>query len=294
MSSMRSRGGAAGARRPRVGVRPVYEDFKPMSEWKHEKGVDSLLYHLPGFVKEQIRIIAESKGILRVHGERLVEGNKWSRFQEEVVVPEGCNLSEIRAKFEDGTLRIIMPNKNLKVENNQHTVEKEVNKIRDPPASSATPSSFMHQKPQEPKVNLPSTPTLPNNNAEKSPITANVPQHLGPLNNVSEPQHKELHDATNIDSKKVTHEEISTNLNKNNEINKQKYKMNDGVGDRKKDNIVDKINESQGFSNLKNLAKGHIPRRLDEDRQLLMNMGAAILVIMALGASITYSLGLGD
>ncbi|KAH9610800.1 hypothetical protein KSS87_023691 [Heliosperma pusillum] len=297
MSSMRSRGAAAAARRPKVGVRSVFEDFKPMSEWKHEKGVDALLYHLPGFAKEQIRIIAESKGVLRVHGERLVEGNRWSRFQEEVVVPEGCNLSEIRAKFEDGTLRIIMPIKTPKIESNQHTVEQEVNKIRDPVPPSATPSTIMHQTPQQLNDDLPSTFTLPNN-TEKTPKTSHEPQHLDPLKGASEPQPKKLHDATtNIDSNKVTHEGISTNLNKNNEIirnARDKHKMDDDVGNQERNNIVNKINESQGFSKLKNLTKGHIPRRLDEDRQLLINMGAAILVIMALGASITYSLGFGD
>ena len=46
--SMRSRGGVAGGSRSRRGVRPVYEDFKPMSEWKHEDGNDILLYQLPG------------------------------------------------------------------------------------------------------------------------------------------------------------------------------------------------------------------------------------------------------
>ncbi|GAB4855205.1 hypothetical protein Ancab_023831 [Ancistrocladus abbreviatus] len=106
-------GGVPGGTRPRApgGTRPVYEDFKPMPEWQHEEGADVLLLHLPGFMKEQLRILADSRGILRIRGERLVAGNKRSRFQEEIQVPEDCTINEIRAKFERGILRVTMPKK---------------------------------------------------------------------------------------------------------------------------------------------------------------------------------------
>lgn len=31
-----------------VTVRPVYEDFKPVTEWKREEGSDTYLVYLPG------------------------------------------------------------------------------------------------------------------------------------------------------------------------------------------------------------------------------------------------------
>ncbi|GAB4836201.1 hypothetical protein Ancab_001115 [Ancistrocladus abbreviatus] len=108
-------GGVTGGSRTRAaGVLSVYEDFKPLSEWKHEEGADILCLQIPGFMKEQLRIVTEaSRGALRVRGERLVAGNKWSRFQEEIPVPEDCDMKEIHAKFEGGILRITMPKKSV-------------------------------------------------------------------------------------------------------------------------------------------------------------------------------------
>ncbi|KAK9733118.1 hypothetical protein RND81_04G044700 [Saponaria officinalis] len=262
--SMRSRGAAAAARRSRTGVRPVYDDFKPASELKHEEGVDVLLFHLPGFVKEQIRIIAESKGILRVHGERLIANNKWSRFQEEVKVPEDCNLSEIRAKFENDILKITMP-KNIinKKQNIPHIIEKETNKVNNEPSS-------MHEKPQ---------------------ISHNTNNDNNYPKNESPPQPKKLIDddiKAFVESKDVGNEGMTSKsvVEKTNE---------DKIGHEENEEEKEGVkNEGYGLSKLKNLTKSHVTRRLDEDRQLLMNMGAAILVIMALGASISYSLGSGE
>ncbi|KAL9244403.1 hypothetical protein vseg_018183 [Gypsophila vaccaria] len=273
--SMRSRGAAAAARRSRSGVRPAYEDFKPTSELKHEEGVDVLLYHLPGFVKEQIRIIAESKGILRVHGERLIANNKWSRFQEEVAVPEDCNLGEIRAKFDDGVLRITMP-RAIKKQNNQpqRITEKETNKTHDEeqPSTlpSATQSSTIHEKPQLPKD-------------DSKPTTTSA-------------DHKMFYDdKKNVESKEVGNNDGHdvNNLKEKNKMNGRNNNSNDN--EEKNGANTNKSNEGYGFTKLKNLTKSQVTRRiLDEDRQLLVNMGAAILVIMALGASISLSLGFGE
>ncbi|CAO2833062.1 unnamed protein product [Amaranthus hypochondriacus] len=155
MSYMRSRGG-----RPRSGGRPQYEDFTPASEWNYEQGVSILLFHLPGFKKEEIRIISEN-GVLRVRGERHGGGNKWIRFQEEVVVPQDCKTNEIRAKFEAGILRISMPKNIINPSTNQ-----EHSKTKEPTAPK--PQDQLHQE-QFPKPTLPSL---------KHPIAARKPENL--------------------------------------------------------------------------------------------------------------------
>ncbi|RWW19463.1 hypothetical protein GW17_00016484 [Ensete ventricosum] len=44
-----------------------------------------------------------------ISGERPVADNRWTRFLKELQVPDYCNVSEIKAKFEDGLLYIIKP-----------------------------------------------------------------------------------------------------------------------------------------------------------------------------------------
>lgn len=43
---MATRLGLAGI--DRVTLHPLYEDFKPVTEWKHEEGSDAYLVYLPG------------------------------------------------------------------------------------------------------------------------------------------------------------------------------------------------------------------------------------------------------
>ncbi|XP_076935814.1 inactive protein RESTRICTED TEV MOVEMENT 2-like [Bidens hawaiensis] len=108
--------------RPRVNganpVRPrraiagrVYEKFKPIYEWRPEDHHDSLLVYLPGFPKKFMKVTTENPNILRVRGERLVPGNKWHWFHKDFKVPETCEMSKIRAKYEGGILTITMPHK---------------------------------------------------------------------------------------------------------------------------------------------------------------------------------------
>ncbi|KAL0285775.1 UNVERIFIED_CONTAM: class I heat shock protein [Sesamum calycinum] len=114
--AMRPRGGGAAAprRAARPGaVRPVYEDFKPMSEWQQDDESHILNIYLPGFMKEQIRVSTEGRNTIRVQGERLVAGNKWSRFREDFQVPENSEMNSVRAKYQGGVLNITIPKKEV-------------------------------------------------------------------------------------------------------------------------------------------------------------------------------------
>lgn len=105
-----ARGGPArGASRPWAVVQPIYEEFRPVSEWQQDEESEILLIFLPGFLRQHLKVSTEGKNIVRVRGERLVAGNKWSRFQEDFQVPDNCNIRAVRARFEGGILTIIMP-----------------------------------------------------------------------------------------------------------------------------------------------------------------------------------------
>ncbi|KAG1333924.1 putative inactive protein RESTRICTED TEV MOVEMENT 2 [Cocos nucifera] len=59
--------------------------------------------------KEQIRVQLDNFGNLRISGERPLADNKWSRFHKMFQVPEDCNVAEIQAKFENGSLYVKLP-----------------------------------------------------------------------------------------------------------------------------------------------------------------------------------------
>ncbi|KAK3003889.1 hypothetical protein RJ639_019721 [Escallonia herrerae] len=96
---------------PRPRLRPVYEDFRPTSERQQQGEFDLLSVFLPGFAKENIKVTTQGRNTVRVRGERLVAGNRWSRFQEIFQAPEYCDTKGVRYKFESGILTVTVPRK---------------------------------------------------------------------------------------------------------------------------------------------------------------------------------------
>ncbi|KAJ9559831.1 hypothetical protein OSB04_004991 [Centaurea solstitialis] len=92
---MRPRGSEVNSNRPqRTSIGRVYEQFKPIFEWKQQDDCHNLLIYLPGnfnykiefcrmlhmIRKESIEVTVEYPNGLRVRGERLVVGNKWNKI----------------------------------------------------------------------------------------------------------------------------------------------------------------------------------------------------------------------
>ncbi|KAA8537059.1 hypothetical protein F0562_029537 [Nyssa sinensis] len=107
--AMRQRAGGIGQSRPRAAVNPVYENFKPISEWKEGESSHILLVYLPGFTKDNIRVQTQNANTIRVEGERQAPGNRRHRLLEDFPIPQNCNILATRAKFEAGTLTITIP-----------------------------------------------------------------------------------------------------------------------------------------------------------------------------------------
>ncbi|XP_021773388.1 inactive protein RESTRICTED TEV MOVEMENT 2-like [Chenopodium quinoa] len=304
--NMRPRGAGTGARRSRLSAAPVYEDFKPTFEWKHDEGASILLYHLPGFAKEQIRIVAESSGILRVRGERLVTSNRWSRFQEEVVVPKDCNMSEIRAKFEAGILTITMPKKTTTI-TKETPVEKQPNAsatFQEPPTSVPHPRLQQNPQPQlqDESSSKPTMPTV----VEKPPAarkSVSPPSAMPGKGEDFNPQHKIQQEANvpshvnpPIDLKQYSNNQGSTNqqisdyvkskvTNDHKEM-REKYKEANYEEQEKHEKFVDALDQEKENFHEMDKNHGNDDGKIETKGQLLMNMGVAILVIVALGTQI--------
>ncbi|KAJ8630880.1 hypothetical protein MRB53_024203 [Persea americana] len=86
-----------------------FEDFEPLSDWIRLAGSDTLILTLPGFKKEHLRVNLDNNRNLRISGERPLGNNRSSRFYKEVQIPENCDVKDLRARIENGTLYITMP-----------------------------------------------------------------------------------------------------------------------------------------------------------------------------------------
>lgn len=178
---MRPRGGGPNRpnRPPRPAARPVYEDFRPVSERHQEEEAEKLLIFLPGFMKESIRVSTEGKNTVRVRGERFIGGNKWQRFQEDFQAPDDCNMRGIHAKFENGLLIITMPWKVPKQLLDEHT--------KQPPLKTQPPSHKDDNAP--PKTSHPTVET------PRKPIP------IKPTDQLPKPQHVDKDQDSRVEEK---------------------------------------------------------------------------------------------
>ncbi|KAK8490729.1 hypothetical protein V6N13_052233 [Hibiscus sabdariffa] len=90
----------------------IYEDFEPLCKWRREQQSEALELHLPGFKRQQLRVQVNHLGMLVISGERETGEEKCrriSRFRKEFPVSEDCQPSQIRAKFSNGILYLVMP-----------------------------------------------------------------------------------------------------------------------------------------------------------------------------------------
>ncbi|KAL0914380.1 hypothetical protein M5K25_014724 [Dendrobium thyrsiflorum] len=89
----------------------TFVDFEPRVEWFKGKESDTIIVDVSGFRKEQLKVLINSAGNLKISGERPIEGSHWSRFLRSFTVPKNRNMRGIQAKFDgdEGLLYVILP-----------------------------------------------------------------------------------------------------------------------------------------------------------------------------------------
>ncbi|CAO2820273.1 unnamed protein product [Amaranthus hypochondriacus] len=93
---------------------PPTIEFEPYCEWRKEQEPATLVFRLPGFKKDQLRVQVNINGVLKVSGEmQVTEGGKTKtkKFLKESKIPDGCDINDIQAKFSKNELHVIMPKK---------------------------------------------------------------------------------------------------------------------------------------------------------------------------------------
>ncbi|KAK2634495.1 hypothetical protein Ddye_029287 [Dipteronia dyeriana] len=296
------------------------EVCKPISEWKEELENNILTVHLPDFTKEQIKITCvKSSRIVRVHGDRKVANNKWSRFNEAFQIPVNCQIDKIHAKWHDGSLIVTMPKENItpiapKEELKKPKVKEPTNTAQQPLPSkhgeAATTGSSVSEKQNEQKSSAIISPpkVTPSIHGEKQTDgkkavdahqkdekdtkpqkgTEETSQKLSSISNTSSKQKTDddktvvpkpdilvEHKEKGEDKIKESPPKLKTeNLMDTKSITTEKKDGKKGKTEEKKSNIV-----ADAFKAVME----------PTERRLIINMGVAVMVIVALGAYVSYS-----
>ncbi|KAL8061734.1 hypothetical protein ABFX02_02G104100 [Erythranthe guttata] len=254
--------------KPRVGgVLAVFEEFNPISEWKQDDILHSLnlIINLPGFTKDQIRVSTQGRNTIRVAGERFVAGNKWIRFTQDFQAPENTEMDTIRAKLQGGILNITVPQK--------------------------TKTSVLTEKSHDPPK---TTIDTPKTTADTPPNKAAPPPFE---DKISATQKTSKDDVPQLSKEKVEHASLVDKddhvINKTDESSKElpsaahrEAEEENGTASKGK-----KVIESDNYGaftigRYKKAVKGIT--QLSEERQLLVNVGVAVLVIVSVSAYVTY------
>lgn len=267
-----------------------------------------------GFIKEQIKVSTEGRNTIRVRGERLVAGNKWSRFLEDYQVPDNSEMNSVRARFQGGVLSITVPKT---IPNRpQETIlprmstdaktekQPQPQKIQDQVTPPVVTSQPTHEKISAPQKVIDATKQGILGEAQK------VKDIITPLGLV--PQRAEGREGNELKEKNVVAEGVKDLIRKMDEAGQHlkgskqlpKYDAAENIKQAKsgptstgKDKASKQTETNQSspgaltMEKYTNAVKGLTD--INEDRQLLVNMGVGVLVIMALSAYVAYSFAAG-
>ncbi|OMO60162.1 hypothetical protein CCACVL1_24354 [Corchorus capsularis] len=335
----------AGRTRTNLSAAPVYDDFIPQWERKEEPGANILIIHLPGFAKEQIGVTyVDSSRTLKVQGEKPLDKNRRSRFNQAFPVPQNSIIEKIQGSFRNGILTITIPKqtvtqvspvKDAKETEPPKAISQQKPPTKDqketpppPPPKAASTSNSKTPSPQTPQkaITDPKSPKGPQTAPSKSapsPTTRGGEREkqangkkVEPPKQPEETQKKVAPPATtaakqteekaeNVEKKAESSAAGLKNLVQEKEkkdspmpesnlpkVPEKEKKLDEKAKEEKKGNegggFMAKAKEIKGMESIIKTVK-RLGTDDYEERQLLLNIGVSVLVIVALGAYITYT-----
>ncbi len=112
---------------PKKSIQP--EKFQPNLDVFESKNAYQLMFALPGFQKENLKIEID-KNYLLLQGERHLNASEnetkqhllesfYGKFSRKIQLPEQININSLEAEFKDGILTISIPKTELKQNKSQ-------------------------------------------------------------------------------------------------------------------------------------------------------------------------------
>ncbi|MQL70613.1 hypothetical protein Taro_002948 [Colocasia esculenta] len=86
------------------------EQFLPSVEWTTNPDTHVLRIHLPGFKKENLKVVVDGVGKLKIFGQRTVPEST-VRVNQSFEVPKDSDVDKISGRFEEDYLTVVMPRK---------------------------------------------------------------------------------------------------------------------------------------------------------------------------------------
>ncbi|KAB2085673.1 hypothetical protein ES319_A05G414900v1 [Gossypium barbadense] len=254
--------------------------FKPKSEWVHENEATVLLLYLPGFTMEQLTISPEySERRVKVEGKRRLPSNRLLPVNETFNIPDDCDLSNMLKEFGKGTLSLkfpkVLPQQHKQTGVNAKSDEEEKKDQTDDANKKAADESNENGKDANKKAadesnengkEYSSTPSMPQNNLEKK--------------NQTDDANKRAADESNENGKKYS---STPSMPQN---NLEKKNQTDDANKR----AADESNKNgKEYSSTSSMPQNNL-QPSSPDVNLMVNVGAALLIIMGLGASLFYTI----
>lgn len=268
--------------------------------------ISPLIFVSTGFLKGQIKVTTEGRNTIRVRGERLVAGNKWSRFLEDFQVPENGEMKSIQAKFEGGVLNIKVPKTKVEKKPQETIIPKEHKQPTTPiegrdKVGTSQPTDEKSLEPKETSSSGDSGTIKGQDDDQKQPtIAKSLEPQKGSSDGRNEPNHQRQGRFPEDDEKKGSSEskEKQTTPEKTDDLTRKTESdeaetgkkattmEKDGAMHEKKEAFGGMMGKKEKYK--KKAIASAVVKELNEERQLLVNMGVALLVIVALTANITH------
>ncbi|WJX93193.1 hypothetical protein P8452_74752 [Trifolium repens] len=215
--------------RSQLSVRRVYETFQPRSEMKETLEAHLLHLYLPGFAKDQMKIeFLDTSRMLRITGERPIQGNKWRKFDQTYPVPQNSEAEKLEAKFEQGILILKMQKKTIS--QSQVAPKQEVEKsLQD---SSNNKANFDETKVEKVQETIP-----PSQSTKLEESTKDMKS--------DSPQIQKLEEKTQNDDDTLSHIPKETISNNNPQNGQQEFEQKPTSNETTKNQIDEKSQKGQ-------------------------------------------------
>ncbi|CAH9092506.1 unnamed protein product [Cuscuta europaea] len=96
--------------RRRSSAESVYEEVVPLFEWNQDSTAHYWLFlHLPGFRREDVRVEVKANGLIKIGGEKNVNGTKFIWFEQFYKAPQNSKPEDSKIELVDGVLKLTIP-----------------------------------------------------------------------------------------------------------------------------------------------------------------------------------------